>query len=86
MGEEEPHVSILSPYVRRKLREYHADLLRRVRLAVCPVCGAKPRAWCVSYGQRKEWCHRKRHLEAKHLGTVKGLTIAQRRARENLTD
>jgi hypothetical protein len=72
----------MSARVRRELREYQADLLSRIRRVTCPVCGAKPKQLCVQYDQKRDWCHRKRHLEAKFVGLVSGLTIAQRRKRE----
>lgn len=73
----------MSARARRELREYHEDLLDRIRRVACPVCGAKPKQLCVQYDQKRDWCHRKRHLEAKFVGLVSGLTIAQRRKREH---
>jgi len=69
---------VLSPYVRKKLREYAQDLLRRVRRVTCPTCGATRGQWCVQYGKKRTWCHRTRYKEAKFVGLVKGLRVSDR--------
>lgn len=82
MTKGEVRVFRMSARVRHELREYQADLLSRIRRVACPVCGAKPKQLCVHYDKKREWCHAKRRLEAKFVGLVKGLTIAQRHKRE----
>lgn len=63
---------LMSKAVRKALRDYNKDLLRRVRKVPCPRCGAKKNEKCIGQYKRPiKHCHFARHDEAKLAGYVK---------------
>lgn len=59
--------------VRKAMRAYNKDLLRRVRKVACPHCGAGKKKKCIGqYNRETAGCHADRHIAAKRAGHVRG--------------
>ena len=63
---------VTAPALRVQLAAYRVDLVRRVRLVVCLVCGARANTPCVTRLGPRTWCHGQRHSAAKRAGHVAG--------------
>ena len=64
--------AVMSRVLCAQLAAYRVDLVRRVRLVPCPVCGVRANAPCVTRLGPRTWCHGRRHSAAKRAGHVAG--------------
>jgi hypothetical protein len=61
----------MSKKLRKELRKYNEDLLKRKLKVSCPQCGAKKGQMCMgAWGKRRKSTHWQRSQEAKKAGYV----------------